>query len=112
MTDLVTQLELIKNELRNSMNRLRKNGELLAQAEHDYQVIKAQTVMIMKDAGCTITEINMSIKGQPQVAEALLERDKAKVMYEANQEHINVVKLEMRVLENQIAREWHNVQIN
>ena len=38
----------------------------------------------------------------------MFERDNAKVMYEANQEHINVVKLEMRVIENQIAREWSN----
>jgi hypothetical protein len=36
----------------------------------------------------------------------MFERDTARVMYEANQEHINVVKLELRVVENQIAREW------
>ena len=62
----------------------------------------------LKDAGASITEISLSIKGQPEVAEKLFARDVAKVMYEANQEHINTVKLQLRLLDNQIAREWGN----
>ena len=50
----------------------------------------------------------MSIKGQPEVSEKLFARDVAKVMYESNQEHINTVKLQLRLLDNQIAREWGN----
>lgn len=108
MSDLLTELQSVKNELRKSMQLLRQNGEALAEKEHDYQVIKAQTVVMMKDEGRTITEIQLSIKGQPRVSEALFERDKAKVMYDANMEHINATKLEMRIIENQIAREWGN----
>lgn len=106
MQDLMNEMENMRKELHDSMRMLRKNGETLAHREYDYQVCKAQTVLQMKAQGCTITEIQLSIKGQPAVAEALLERDKAKTMYEANQEHINVVKLELRVVENQIRREW------
>lgn len=106
MNDLITAMNKALKDLDVSMQMLRKHGEELAQAEHDYQVIKAQTVLVMKSNGCPVTEINMSVKGQPQVAEAMLKRDVAKTMYEANQEHINVKKLEIRVIENQIAREW------
>ena len=109
MQDLMSELDRMKDELHRSMKMLRQNGETLADKEYDYQVLKAQTVLKMKGAGSTITEIGLTIKGQPLVSEAMRERDKAKVMYEANQEHINVVKLEMRVIENQIAREWDNV---
>lgn len=108
MSDLLTELEKARYDLDTSMRMLRKHGEELAQAEHDYQVIKAQTVLVMKSNGCPVTEINMSIKGQPAVAEAMLKRDVAKTMYEANQEHINVKKLDIRVIENQIAREWNS----
>lgn len=108
MSDLLTELEKARKDLDTSMRMLRKHGEELAQAEHDYQVIKAQTVLVMKSNGCPVTEINMSIKGQPAVAEAMLKRDVAKTMYEANQEHINVKKLDIRVIENQIAREWNS----
>lgn len=107
MQTLITELNRMKDELHKSMKQLRQHGEQLAEKEHDYQVIKAQTWAILKSEGCTSTELANTIKGQPRVADAMLERDIAKSMYEANQEHINCVKLEMRVLENQIAREWN-----
>ena len=108
MSDLLIELQKLKNDLSTSMQLLRKNGEDLAQKENDYQIAKTQTVLLMKDAGCTMTEINLSIKGRPEVAPKLLARDIAKAMYEANMEHINVAKLELRIIENQIAREWGN----
>lgn len=108
MQDLMYELMQARSDLDKSIMFLRKNGTAYAQAEHDYQVIKSQTVLVMKSNGCTATEIQMSVKGQPQVAEAMLKRDVAKVTYEANQEHINVKKLEIRVIENQIAREWNS----
>ena len=106
MQDLLQELHGLREDLHKSMRLLRQNGEALAMCERDYQVKKAQTVIQMKAEGCTSTEIALTIKGQPEVSEALFKRDKAQVMYDANQEHINVTKLELRVLENQIRREW------
>lgn len=108
MYDLVEQINKLNSELTQSIKLLRKNGDAYAEAERDYQVAKAQTVLRMKDAGATVTEISMSIKGQPEVREKLFKRDVARVMYETNQEHINTVKLQLRLLDNQIAREWGN----
>lgn len=106
--DLVTQINKLNSELTQSIKLLRKNGDAYAEAEKAYQLAKAQTVLKMKDAGATSTEINLSIKGQPEVAEMMFKRDVAKVLYETNQEHINTVKLQLRLLDNQIAREWGN----
>lgn len=108
MYDLVEQINKLNSELTQSIKLLRKNGDAYAKAEQEYQVAKAQTVVKMKEMGCTSTEINLSIKGQPAVSEKMFARDVAKVMYEANQEHINTVKLQLRLLDNQIAREWGN----
>ena len=108
MQTLMEELDRMKDELHRSMKQLRQHGEELARKEHDYQVVKAQTWLTLKEQGFTSTELANTIKGQQKVADAMLERDIAKSMYEANQEHINVVKLEMRVIENQIAREWSN----
>lgn len=108
MYDLIEQINKLNSELTQSIKLLRQNGNAFAQAERDYQVAKAQTVLKMKDAGASITEINLSIKGQPEVSEKLFARDVARVMYEANQEHINTVKLQLRLLDNQMAREWHS----
>lgn len=108
MDDLMEMLYRLNEELSVSIKQLRQNGNEFAKAENEYQIIKAQNVLRMKDAGASMTEINLSIKGQMKVAEAMLKRDIAKVMYEANQEHINTVKLRIRVLDSQINREWHS----
>lgn len=106
--DLSEQMARLNNELSSSIKLLRKNGDALAEAERDYQIAKSQTVLQMKDRGCTITEIGLSIKGQADVAEKMFKRDVAQVMYDANKEHINVVKLQLRIIESQIEREWSN----
>ena len=111
MQDLLLELNQARKDLDTSMKLLRKNGEVLAVKERDYQLIKAKTWRVLKAEGWTSTDLASTIKGQPEVAQAMFERDNAKVMYESNQEHINVVKLEMRVIENQIAREWSNGNI-
>ena len=108
MTDLITEVERMRNALKRSIDDLLKHGRELAEKEHAYQVAKAQTVLLMKDEGRPVTEINLTIKGQAPVAEAMLQRDMAQVLYQTNMEYINATKLELRVLENQIAREWGN----
>lgn len=106
MQDLLKQINELNAELSTSIKLLRQTGNEYARAERDYQIAKAQMVLQMKDAGSTMTEIQLSVKGK--VAEKLFARDVAKVMYEANQEHINTVKLQLRLLDNQIEREWHS----
>ena len=85
MQDLMTELDRMKDELHRSMKMLRQNGEKMAQAENEYQKVKAEEWVTMETNGCPITKIKETIKGQPKVAEALLNRDLATVMYESNQ---------------------------
>ena len=106
MDDLQRQLAKTNEELNKAMKALRVNGNEWAKAERDYHIAKDQAVLTMKDAGCSMTEINLRIKGE--VAEALFKRDTARVLYEANQEYINVAKKQLQLIENQIDREWHS----
>ena len=106
MQDLIGQINELNADLSKSIRLLRQTGNEYAKAERDYQIAKAQMVLQMKDAGATMTEIQLSVKGR--VSEKLFARDVAKVLYEANQEHINTVKLQLRLLDNQIDREWHS----
>jgi hypothetical protein len=50
--------------------------------------------------------IDKTAYGIPSVAEARFKRDVAEVTYKANQEAINSIKLQLRLIENQIQREW------
>jgi hypothetical protein len=52
--------------------------------------------------------IDKTCYGIPEVAEKRFERDVAKTVYEANEEAINSLKLQIRIVESQIQREWGN----
>jgi hypothetical protein len=104
--DLVNQLLEKINELNTSIKLLRSNGEKLAEAERDYRVAVSKEVMLMKEEKLPATLINLTIYGRKSVADVRFKRDIAQVMYDSNIEHINVTKVQVRVLENQIQREW------
>lgn len=106
--DLVNDLEQLFKDLRNSLKALRMNGAKYAEAEKDYKILLRQKVLEMKDAGYAVGIIDKTCYGIPEVAEARQKRDIAEAVYKANQESINVLKLQIRVVESQINREWGN----
>lgn len=108
MNDLMETLERLSNELDESIKRLRKNGNASAEAERDYQVAKNQTILRLKEEGYPVTLIKEMVKGDEAVAGKMFERDIARVLYDTNKEHINVKKLQLRTIEEQIEREWHS----
>ena len=108
MQDLMNSLKAYSEALDESVRRLRRNGETLAQAERDYKILLRQEVLKLRDEGMAVGVIDKTIYGVPSVAEARFKRDVADAMYRANQEHINATKLHLRIIESQINREWSN----
>jgi hypothetical protein len=53
-----------------------------------------------------VTIISDLCRGDPDVAKLRLERDIALTVYESAQEAINCYKLQIRILDSQIEREW------
>lgn len=104
--------DLIENQmvLSKRCNRLivdmASEGEKFAKAEYEYQVQKNMTAYKLNNEGMSATMIQMIIKGEPEVAELMQKRDLAKAKYEAIKEAINIVKLQMRMTDSQINREW------
>lgn len=105
--DLITELQQMREELYQSIKMLRANGIKLAEAERQYKVkLREEALKLRQEKGMAVTLIDLIIYGVPEVADLRLKRDIADAMYTANQEHINTTKLQIRILENQIAREW------
>lgn len=105
--DLLQELQQKNNELSISIQTLRKHGQALAQAEMEYKSTLAKAVLKLRSDGLPATLISLVVYGEKEVAEKRLKRDIAKVMYDTNNEHINVTKLQIRVIENQLQREYH-----
>jgi hypothetical protein len=89
-----------------SIKQLRTSGTEYAQAEKDYKVLLRQECLKLRDDGMAIGMIDKTCYGIPSVAEARFKRDVAEAVYKANLEAINSIKLQMRLLENQLQREW------
>lgn len=96
-------------ELTASIKRLRANGEKLAIAERDYKItLRQEALKLRAGDNMPVTLINNVIYGVPEVAEKRFKRDVEQANYDANKEHINVTKLKLKILENQLSREWGN----
>ena len=106
--DLYQELQDKIRQLEVSLKELRKSGTNYAQAEKDYKILLRQECLKLRDEGMAIGMIDKTCYGIPSVAEARFQRDVAKTVYEANQEAINTLKLQLRLIENQIGREYGN----
>lgn len=106
--DLFNELQLKTKELEVSVKSLRQSGTNYAQAEKDYKVLLRQECLKLRDEGMAIGMIDKTCYGIPSVAEARFKRDVAEAIYKANLEAINSIKLQMRIIEGQLNREYLN----
>lgn len=106
--NLFNELQLKTKELDVSIKSLRQSGTNYAQAERDYKVWLRQECLKLRDDGMAIGMIDKTCYGIPSVAEARFKRDVAEAIYKANLEAINSIKLQMRIIEGQLDREWKN----
>ena len=104
--DLYEELRTKIGELEVSIKALRSKGTAYAEAERDYKILLRQECLKLRDDGMAIGMIDKTCYGIPSVAEARFQRDVAKTIYEANQEAINTLKLQLRLIEGQISREF------
>lgn len=104
--DLYQELQDKIKQLEISLKELRKSGTNYAQAERDYKILLRQECLKLRDEGMAIGMIDKTCYGIPSVAEARFKRDVADTVYRANLEAINSIKLQMRLIENQLSREW------
>ena len=97
-------------KLDQAIEHLAENGRDLAEKEKEYKIALNQKALQLRAEDMPVTLINQVIYGYEDIALLRLARDTAQVKYNANQEFINVLKLEIRILENQIAREYGNTK--
>jgi hypothetical protein len=104
--ELYQELQQKIRELEVSIKLLRQNGTAYAKAEMEYKMLLRQECLKLRDDGMAIGMIDKTCYGIPAVAEARFKRDVAEAVYKANMEAINSTKLQLRLIENQLQREW------
>lgn len=109
--ELFNELQQKIKELNISIKKLRETGTEYAQAEKDYKItLRQEALKLRSEKGMPVTLIQQVVYGVPDVAEKRFQRDVKEAIYQANQEAINSTKLQIRVIESQLQREWNNTK--
>ena len=104
--ELLAELNEKRKLLNQALYESTERGKKLAQAERAYKVANAKFILEQRALGTPATLIKDLAMGDETVSGLRLERDIASVYYENAREAINSYKLEARLIEEQIAREW------
>lgn len=109
--DLYNELQQKIKELNISIKKLRETGTEYAEAERDYKItLRNEALKLRAEKGMPVTLIQQVVYGVPEVAEKRFKRDVKEAIYQANQEAINSTKLQIRVIENQLQREFTSIK--
>lgn len=106
--DILEEIRQQQIRVDNNQKSLVTYGKKLAEAERDYKIAVNKKALELKDNGMPVTLIQLVIYGYPEIARLRFERDSAEVLYNANQEALNVAKLQLRILQDQYDKEWSN----
>lgn len=107
--DLYNELNVKIQELNISIKNLRKAGTEFAEAEKEYKIcLRQEALKLRAEKGMPVTLIQQVVYGVPEVANKRFKRDVKEATYKANQEAINTLKLQIRIIESQLQREWSN----
>ena len=104
--DLVNELNQKCLLLDNSIKMLRKTGSEYAKAYTDYRVALAKELLILKNEGYAITLAGDIARGKPEIAHLKFEEISKEAIYKANMESINVLKLEIKIIQEQLNKEY------
>lgn len=109
--DLFNDLQNLTNRLNQSIKLLAKYGKELAESEQNYKIcLRQEALKLRAEKSMPVTLIQQVVYGIPEVASKRYKRDVAEAMYQTAQENINSIKLQIRVIENQLQREWNNAK--
>lgn len=104
------EIQNLMKQLDVSIRSLRTTGTDFAEAERDYKMKVRTEVLEMRDEGMAVGVINQVVYGIPSVATLRFKRDVAEAIYKANNESIQALKLQIKVVMNQYDKEWGNTK--
>jgi len=95
-----------RNKMRPALEEMKQTGRKLAYAEYEYKKALRKEVLLERAKETAVGVIDKIIHGEETVGLARLKRDIALTDYETSKELIMMLKLDIKIIESQIAREW------
>lgn len=107
--DLINELMNLTKELDIQVNNLANTGKEYAKAYTKYRVKLAQELVKVRNDGTPVTLCSDLARGNIDVAKAKFQEISKEAIYKANLESINAIKLRIKVITNQLDKEYTNV---
>lgn len=104
--DLMQQLQSKVTLLDEAVRMVKQRGQGYAKAEKEYRIALSQKILIERNNGTPVTIMSDVCRGDKKIADLKFRRDVAEVMHRSALEAINAYKLEIKMLDAQIGREW------
>lgn len=105
--DLVNDIQDLNKKLSTGITLMAKYGKEFAEAERDYKItLRQEALKLRTEKGMPVTLIQQIVYGVPEVASKRFKRDVAETMWKTSQENLNAIKLQIRILDSQLSREW------
>ena len=110
--DIQIEIQNKLNELDASVKQLRTTGTNYANSYANYRIALAKELVRLKDEGTPVTIAYDIARGKMEIAKMKFAEIRDEAIYKANLESINATKLHLKILENQLQREWGNTNEN
>lgn len=104
--DLYQELNRLLNQLEYSVKELRNTGKAYGEAYTNYRMALAKELIKLKEEGYAITLAGDIARGKPEIARLKFEEISKEAIYKANQEAINSTKLHIKIIQEQINKEY------
>ena len=104
--ELMQQLQQKLSYLDDAVKQIKSRGSKKAETEQNYRVKLASTIAKLRANGESITLAKDMARGTEEVSQAKYEMEVADAEFRSVLEAIMVLKVQVKVIENQIEREW------
>lgn len=100
------EIQEYKELLNKAITELKTRGRNYAEAYKNYRILVAQELLRLRAEGMPVTIAYDIARGRQEIAEAKENEIITESLYESCKEAINSYKLQIKILENQLDREW------
>lgn len=106
--DLYNQLMDLSKQLDISIKQLRYTGQDFAQATQIYRMKLSEELLKLEAEGRPVTNLMAIARGKPEVAKAKYDEIAKEAIHKANLESVQGIKMQIKILQAIIDKEWSN----
>lgn len=104
--DLFNKIQDLQKQLDVAVKQLRHTGSEYATAYTEYRIALAQELVKLRNDNIPVTICSDLARGNRDVAKKKFNEISTEAIYKANQESINSIKLQIKIIQEQLDKEW------